>query len=483
MRGIKRITVDVMKNEVITMAHGSGGAGSAELMERVFSRHFGNEILGRLEDSAVVDAASRLAISTDSFVVTPLIFPGGDIGKLAVCGTVNDVLMSGAEPRFLTCGLILETGLPIALLDDICASLAKTAAEAGVTIIAGDTKVIEGRGEGGGLIINTTGIGVISSGDCGVLDFDSAQTGDPLRFDSAQPYETEPGRGKKNQAGFAMQISEEPGLLAERAGSPQSLPSPAGICPGDAILVSGNLGDHHAAILSARMGIENSIQSDCALLTPIILALREAGVAIHAMRDVTRGGLATVLNELATASGLSIELEEGRIPVDPEVKAFCGIMGLDPLYMGNEGKLVLAVAPEDAERALTAIRGTEIGRAAAIIGTAAKSHNIALADTKRVTPSVAKGTAPGTDAEDSSLCAFDTKGIYPSVLLSDAKGASPGVLKSTTSRVDSEETPPGTDTEDTTPGVASHPTVTMRTRIGGTVRLDVLYGEGLPRIC
>jgi len=360
--GAGRITVGNMREEVITMTHGSGGASSADLMKRVFSKHFDNEILGRLEDSAVVESeAGRLAISTDSFVVTPLVFPGGDIGKLAVCGTVNDVLMSGAAPRWLTCGFILETGLTIETLDSVCASLAASAAQAGVTVVAGDTKVIEGHGDGGGLIINTTGVGV----------FDAQGDGSFVSKDTKEPSPCAPG-------------------------------VPSGIRHDDAIIVSGNLGDHHAAILSARMGIRNNIQSDCAILTPIIKALREAGVDIHAMRDVTRGGLATVLGELATASGVSIEIEEENIPVSPEVKAFCGLMGLDPLYMGNEGKMALAVAPEDAKRALTAMRGTEIGRAAAIIGTASES---------------------GKNS------------------------------------------------------------VTMLTRIGGTVRLDALYGEGLPRIC
>jgi len=378
------------------MAHGSGGASTADLMRRVFLKHFNGEILWRLDDAAVVDirhgddtsvllsptlrteepppcpvhACDRIAVSTDSFVVTPLVFPGGDIGKLAVCGTVNDVLMSGTEPRWLTCGFILETGLSIELLDSICASLAKAASEAGVTVIAGDTKVIEGRGEDGGLMINTTGIGVMQdNGDGSVCLVNAAGHGASVR-------QTEP--------------------------SPLSC-----IKPCDTIIVSGNLGDHHAAILSARMGIKNSIKSDCASLAPIINALREAEIEIHAMRDVTRGGLATVLNELAEASGVGIELLEESIPVSPEVKAFCGIMGLDPLYMGNEGKMALAVAPEDAERALTAIRETKIGRDAAIVGAA-------------------------------------------------------GLLRA--ARNDSGD-------------------VTMRTRIGGTVRLDALYGEGLPRIC
>ena len=386
------------------MSHGSGGASSAELMRKIFTKHFDGEILGRFEDAAVVDirhgdgssvllsptlrteepspcpvsASDRIAVSTDTFVVTPLVFPGGDIGKLAVCGTVNDVLMSGALPRYLTCGFILETGLPTELLDNICASLAEAAAEAGIVIIAGDTKVVEGRGEGGGLMINTTGIGVLKTKET---------KGDvPCVLLSNKTQGTSP---------FVSH-----------------LPSPSGIRPGDAIIVSGNLGDHHAAILSARMGIKNNIKSDCAILTPIVQGLQEAGVVIHAMRDVTRGGLATVLNELAAASGVSIKLEEENIPVSPEVRAFCGIMGLDPLYMGNEGKVALAVAQEDVELALAVIRGVEIGRDAAFIG-AATEHRVSQGD-----------------------------GSF---------GTTPVVL--------------------------------MRTRIGGTVRLDVLYGEGLPRIC
>jgi len=371
-----------MQNDVITMAHGSGGAGSAELVRSVFTKRFSNETLDRLEDSAVV---GNIAVSTDSFVVKPLVFPGGDIGKLAVCGTVNDVLMSGAEPRYLTCGFILETGLPIETLDAICASLAEAADEAGVTIIAGDTKVIEGHEEGGGLMINTTGIGFFKTkGDvpC-VLKSHNKTKGDV------------------------------PCVLKE--------PSPWFIRPGDAIIVSGNLGDHHAAILSSRMNIKNDIQSDCAILTPIISSLREEGIEIHAMRDVTRGGLATVLNELAEAAGVSIEIKEESIPVSPEVRAFCGIMGLDPLYMGNEGKMTLAVAPETADRALAAIKKTDIGKDAAIIGTATEPY-------------------PCHMTKEPSPCHM-TKGRF-----------------------------------------LCHP-VLMRTKIGGTVRLDVLYGEGLPRIC
>jgi len=359
-----------MVDKIVTLAHGSGGAETAALWEAVFGKRFGNATLDRLEDSAVVDvapqtagrgSAPRIAVSTDSFVVTPLIFPGGDIGKLAAVGTINDVLMSGATPQYLACAFIIEAGLPIQTLDGICASLAESAAEAGVMVIAGDTKVIESRGEEGGLIINTTGIGVFPG------DADNPDNPDNPDHVSGDP-------------------------------------AADGIRPGDAVIVSGNLGDHHAAILSARMGIKNAIESDCALLAPIVRALREAEIRIGAMRDVTRGGLGTVLNELAAASGVSIMLEEARIPVSREVRAFCGMMGLDPLYMGNEGKAALAVAPEDAERALALISKTDIGRNAALIGEA---------------------------------CAADA-------------AAAP---------------------------------VAMRTRLGGAIRVDVLRGEGLPRIC
>ncbi|MDR1796230.1 MAG: hydrogenase expression/formation protein HypE [Clostridiales Family XIII bacterium] len=356
-----------MAKDAITLSHGSGGFDSEELTRTLFSRHFGNAVLLRLEDAATVGAAEMggagLAVSTDTFVVRPLAFPGGDIGKLAVCGTVNDVLMSGASPRWLTCGFVLDAGLAVGLLDRICASMAEAAREAGVLIVAGDTKVVEGGGAEPGLIVNTTGIGV---------------------FGGAGPV------------------------------------GPGGMRPGDRILVSGNLGDHHACILSCRMGIDNGIESDCALLTPLTDALRGVGVTPHAMRDVTRGGLATVLNELARASGVSVEIDDARVPVSAQVRAFCGIMGLDPLYMGNEGKLVCAVAEADAERALAALRLTALGQDAAIIGEVY--------------------TAGGTGAPA-------------------AAGA--GAAEASQPR----------------------PPVVRRTAIGGRARLDVLYGEGLPRIC
>ncbi|MBC6679380.1 hydrogenase expression/formation protein HypE [Zhenpiania hominis] len=292
----------------ITMAHGSGGRTSAELMESVFGKHFKNPILDKMEDAAVLELHGKAAFSTDSFVVTPLVFKGGDIGKLCVCGTVNDLLMMGAEPKYLTCGFIMEEGLDIDLLDQIVRSMAAQAREAGVLIAAGDTKVVEGSG---GLYINTTGIGLIPEG----RDVSAANC---------------------------------------RAG--------------DKILLSGNLGDHHACILSARMEIDNEIHSDCGCLKDITEALFGAGIEVRTMRDVTRGGLGTILNEIADTSRCRIELSEESIPVSDEVRGFADILGLDPLYMGNEGKMVAVVPAAQAEKALELMRGTEHGKDAAIIG-------------------------------------------------------------------------------------------------------------------
>ena len=292
----------------ITMAHGSGGRTSAELMEAVFGKHFKNPVLDKMEDAAVLDLHGKAAFSTDSFVVTPLVFKGGDIGKLCVCGTVNDLLMMGAEPKYLTRGFIMEEGLDFDLLDRIVRSMAVQAREAGVLIVAGDTKVVEGSG---GLYINTTGLGRIPEG----------------RDVSA-----------------------------------------ANCRPGDKILLSGNLGDHHACILSARMEIENDIQSDCGCLKDITEALFGAGIEVRTMRDVTRGGLGTILNEIADTSHCRIELSEESIPVSDEVRGFADILGLDPLYMGNEGKLIAVIPPAQAEQALELMRGTEHGKDAAIIG-------------------------------------------------------------------------------------------------------------------
>jgi hydrogenase expression/formation protein HypE len=290
------------------MAHGSGGKATSELIANIFSKSFHNPVLSRMEDSAVVPGAETIAMTTDSFVVTPVFFPGGDIGRLSVCGTVNDLLMSGAQPKYLTCGFIIEEGADSGDLEKIADSMAKTAAEAGVSIVAGDTKVIEGKG---GVCINTAGVGFV----------------------------------------------------------PQGRNISASNCrEGDCVILSGYLGEHHAAILSSRMGIENQIQSDCAPLGEIVGTLFENGIRVRALRDVTRGGLATVLNEFASASSCCIELNEQDIPVSEQVKGFCGILGLDPLYMGNEGKLVAVVEKEDAQKAVELMRKAKYGEHAQVIG-------------------------------------------------------------------------------------------------------------------
>lgn len=296
-----------MEQTVITTEHGSGGAATASLIDGIFAKAFDNPVLAQMEDSAVVPGAGEIAVTTDSFVVDPLFFNGGDIGRLSVCGTVNDLLMRGAVPKYLTCGFILETGLLVEELERIAASMAATAKEAGVTIVAGDTKVVEG---GGGLYINTAGIGFAQGREIG-----------------------------------ARQIQ-----------------------PGDVIILSGNLGEHHAAILSERLSIDTDIASDCAPLVEMVRALMISDVAVHAMRDITRGGLATILKEMAETSGLTFELEESCLPVTPKVRDFCGLLGLDPLYMGNEGKMAVMVPKSDADEALRLIRASAYGAHAAVVG-------------------------------------------------------------------------------------------------------------------
>lgn len=305
----------------ITMAHGSGGKSTSDLIGTIFEKEFSDPVLSKMEDSAVLPGAGRIALTTDSFVVTPVFFPGGDIGRLCVCGTVNDLLMSGAVPKYLTCGFILEEGAETDDIRKIARSMSETAKEAGVRIVAGDTKVVEGSG---GVYINTAGVGFVPDG---------------------------------------MDIGAE------------------NCREGDAILISGNLGDHHAAVMSKRMGIENTIVSDCAPLVEMVNAMKEARVQIHAMRDVTRGGLGTVLNEFASSSGCTIELEEAHLPVSAQVQGFCGVLGLDPLYMGNEGKMVAAVAAEDAEKAVACIRASRYGENAAVIGRVAAGDSMVLLKT------------------------------------------------------------------------------------------------------
>lgn len=297
----------------ITAAHGSGGKSTSELIEKIFAKHLSNPILDMMEDSAVVDASNKIAVTTDSFVVTPLFFKGGDIGRLAVCGTVNDLLMRGAKAKYITCAFIIEEGADTDTLEKIVMSMAQTAKEAGVIAVAGDTKVIEGNG---GVYINTTGIGFAQS--------------DKIVSSNLQN--------------------------------------------NDAVIVSGTMGDHHAAILSARMGIENDISSDNAPLCEMVYALLSNGIDVHCMRDITRGGLATVLNEIADSSNVNIEIEESKIPVNESVKAFSQILGLNLLHMGNEGKLAAFVPMEQAQKALDIIRKCRYGENAQIIGRVSKNN-------------------------------------------------------------------------------------------------------------
>lgn len=302
----------------ITLAHGSGGKSTSELIDKVFAKHFSNPILNMMEDSAVVNGSEKIAVTTDSFVVTPLIFKGGDIGRLSVCGTVNDLLMRGAVPKYITSAFIIEEGADTDTLEQIAASMAKTAKEAGVIVICGDTKVIEGNG---GIYINTTGVGFV----------------------------------KTSTDIVSTNIRE-----------------------GDAVILSGNTGDHHAAILSARMGIENNIKSDNAPLVEMVRKMLKNGIELHCMRDVTRGGLGTVLNELADASKVNIELYEKSIPVDNEVRAFAKILGLDIMHMGNEGKLVAVMPKEQAKNAVEIIRTCRYGENAQIIGEVKHGNGVTL---------------------------------------------------------------------------------------------------------
>lgn len=301
----------------ITLSHGSGGKATSELIDQIFARHFSNPILNMMEDSAVVDGYGKIAITTDSFVVTPLFFKGGDIGRLAVCGTVNDLLMRGAVPKYITSAFIIEEGADTDTLEAIASSMAKTANEAGVCIVAGDTKVIEGNG---GVYINTTGIGF-----------------------------------SNNENIVSTNLQD-----------------------GDCVIVSGTMGDHHATILSARMEIENDIQSDIAPLTDIVKNLIDGGIDIHCMRDVTRGGLGTVLNELANASQKQIEIEETAIPISDEVKAFSKILGLNIMHMGNEGKLVAIVPSEQANKAVEIMKNSKYGENATIIGKITNGEGVIL---------------------------------------------------------------------------------------------------------
>ena len=310
----------------ITLGHGSGGLLSAQLIARLFLPAYGNDILAALEDQAQVDLPShngtrspRIAITTDSFVVRPLFFPGGDIGKLAVHGTVNDLAVGGATPLYLTAAFILEEGLLIADLERIAASMRQACAEANVALVAGDTKVVD-RGKGDGVFITTTGVGIVPEGRS-------------LSISAAQP--------------------------------------------GDRIVVSGTIGDHGIAIMSVREGIEfeTVLESDTAPLNSLAQAMLQACPGIRAMRDPTRGGVSSTLNELAAASRVGVTLTEASIPIRAEVRAACEMLGLDPLYVANEGKLIAVVPPGEADSLVEVMRAHPLGRNAAIIGEVVSEHS------------------------------------------------------------------------------------------------------------
>ncbi len=303
----------------IVLGHGGGGKLSSELVEHLFLPAFRNEHLECLGDSTILNLGNqRLAFSTDSFVVRPLFFPGGNIGDLAVYGTVNDLAMSGAKPLYLSAGFIIEEGFSMESLTAIATSMAQAAAQAGVQIVAGDTKVVD-KGHGDGCYINTSGIGVVPEG-----------------------------------------ISIAPDQAR----------------PGDKVIVSGTIGDHGMAIMSVREGLqfEAVIESDTAPLHGLVEAMLESSREIHVLRDPTRGGVASALNEIAEKSGVGIELDETRLPINVPVQSACELLGLDPLFVANEGKLLAIVDGHDADRLVQAMQEHPLGRRACVIGTVTESH-------------------------------------------------------------------------------------------------------------
>lgn len=316
--------VPIRDRGYVILGHGSGGKLSHDLIGDLFLPPFDNPALAKGDDAGVVDAGAcaRLAISTDSHVVWPLFFPGGDIGRLAVCGTVNDVAMMGARPLYLTAGFILEEGLELGLLERVVESMKTAAAEAGVQIVAGDTKVVE-KGKADGLYINTAGVGLV------------------------------------------LPATEISGNLAQ---------------PGDKIILSGPIGDHGIAVLAARgeLGFDVEVESDVAPLNGLIHQMLLTSDNVHVLRDPTRGGLASTLNEIARQSGVGMLLDETAIALRPAVRAACEILGFDPLYIANEGKLVAIVAPEDADPLLEVMRATRYGEEAAVIGEVVEGHGRVL---------------------------------------------------------------------------------------------------------
>ena len=302
-----------IRDAVVTLAHGSGGKATRTLVEGLFLEELGNPLLEELGDSAVFPVnGSRLAFTTDSYVVRPIFFPGGSIGELAVNGTVNDLAVSGAKPLVLSAAFVVEEGFPVPELRRVAADMAAAAAAAGVTVATGDTKVVE-RGKGDGVYVNTAGVGIVPDG----VDLDAAH-----------------------------------------------------VREGDRVLVSGTIGDHGMAVMIARgeLELEVDLASDTAPVHELAASLLELGPSVRWLRDPTRGGLATALNELAQGAGIAVVLDEPALPLRPEVVGACEILGIDPLYVANEGKLVAIVAPDAAESALERLRGHRLGSEAAIVG-------------------------------------------------------------------------------------------------------------------
>jgi hydrogenase expression/formation protein HypE len=305
--------VPISDYPTVLMAHGGGGNLTHQLIERMFVPVFKNSLIEARHDGATFPVqAGKLAFSTDSYVVKPIFFPGGDIGKLAITGTVNDLAMCGARPAYLSAGFIIEEGLPMATLWQIVQSMQKTAEQANVQVVTGDTKVVD-RGKGDQIFINTAGVGTIMT---------------------------------------------------------NLVISPTSVKPGDAVLLSGDIGRHGMAIMAAREGLsfESTIESDCAPLTDLVFSLLDAGIEVHCLRDLTRGGLASALVEIAQASTFHVHIDEKMLPVREDVRGACEILGLDPMYVANEGRFAAFIAEKDAERALEILRAQEDGSGAVIIG-------------------------------------------------------------------------------------------------------------------
>ena len=307
-----------MKNQTITMAHGAGGRQTSELIDQVFKAHFSNPDLTADDAAVLAPPVGRMAVSTDGFIVSPAFFPGGNIGKLSICGTVNDLACMGAKPLYLTCAFVIEEGFPMEKLEEIAAAMEKTAKEAGVRIVSGDTKVA-GKGQVDGIFITTTGMGQIEE-------------------------------GVQTSGDFAK--------------------------PGDAIIVTGDVGRHGCTILLAReeFGIEAEITSDCAPLWGTVKAVMDETHDIHVIRDATRGGVGTVLYEIAEQSNVGIRLDAAAVPVDPAVKGVCGMLGLEPLYLACEGRLVIMAPKEVAPQILEVLKKGPYSQNAAIIGEVTKEQ-------------------------------------------------------------------------------------------------------------